>query len=60
MNEKASEEILKVEQKYNLLRRPFLRSGTRSLAGYQSFGSPPSSTTHRSPQSLRKTRRTLC
>merc|ERR1719336_1720459 len=23
MNEKASEEILKVEQKYNLLRRPF-------------------------------------
>merc|ERR1719445_78893 len=25
MNEKASEEILKVEQKYNLLRRPFFR-----------------------------------
>merc|ERR1712130_77094 len=34
MNEKASEEILKVEQKYNLLRRPFIEEDEEDALQY--------------------------
>merc|ERR1719232_2563939 len=37
MNEKASEEILKVEQKYNLLRRPFFEKRNEIIARIPKF-----------------------
>merc|ERR1712176_981380 len=37
MNEKASEEILKVEQKYNLLRRPFFEKRNEIIGRIPKF-----------------------
>merc|ERR1711982_244643 len=53
MNEKASEEILKVEQKYNLLRRPFFEKRNSIIGRIPKFWLTASSTTHRFPPSSR-------
>ena len=37
LNEKASEEILKVEQKYNKLRKPFFEKRNKAIAGISNF-----------------------
>merc|ERR1712131_566800 len=47
LNEQASEEILKVEQKYNKLRQPFFQKRSELIAKYPTSGSQHLSTIHK-------------